>query len=129
MKYKFNKPIFQVWFVIMLILLGIIQLSFVGYKEYKVECFSGVCNYNASFFENMYIIEDNLRNESLVQTLDFSAEKYLTSDEYIIFSNYEECPFLVANFLNILFISLIFTFLINHIWFKKTQKRIINDNN
>ena len=131
MKYKFNKNIFRVWGGIFLIILGITLIAYGDYTEVKISCFDTQCTYNASLLENKYIIKSNLEETRPptfnIKSLNGSSvygnkEDLLYSGEYIIYSNYEKKPYLIKNFLSVLFASLLGCLLFNHLLYNHEVK-------
>ena len=115
-KEKFNKKIFRFGFGLILVIFGVLLINYSDYKELNVSCEDVHCYYNASFFEEYNVIETNLNYD---ERHDYGV---LNSGDKLLFSNYEETPFLVENFFNIVVIILIICFLINYIWYKKKDK-------
>jgi len=120
LKYNFNKDLFRISLAFVLIVLGVLLFNYADYQEYDLTCSSYRCTYNKTFFEDLYLIEVSTpMGTDLNPHYNFSSEGVLYIGESMTYSNYEERPFLVKNFLSFLIINILITFLINHIWFRK----------
>ena len=110
--YRFNKLFFYIWLIIVISLLVVILTQFGDYKEVSLSCNDVQCFYNNSFLEDetYYILDTNVES---ISTFDI----YLRSGEYITYATYEKTPHLIENYYDLIFSSLIATFLINHVWF------------
>jgi len=124
MNYVFNKNIFKVWLALTFILLGVVLINYGDYKEYYVICTDTICSLNRSSFDSMFIIDQTLDEDRLDQP-SFASEGRIYGGEEIVYSNYEEKPFLIKNFIRITLIILMLCFIINHICFNRGLK---NDN-